>query len=77
MPSKKGEDKHKQLPGYKLSKLQYHILGWLPYFLALAALGSCTIVHRFKLPGFFYGYIVTAAYALYGMALSDYFKLGR
>ena len=75
--TKTNADKHKQLPGYKLAKLRHNILGWLPYLLSPAALGASAAVHHLRLPGFFYAYIVCAAYVLYGMAVSDYFKLGR
>ena len=73
----KNAGKHKKLPGYKLAKERHDILGWLPYLLSPAALASSAAVHHFRLPGFFYPYIVCAAYVLYGMAVSDYFALGR
>lgn len=70
-------DKHKQLPGYKLAKLQYESVSWIPYLASAAALASSTIVQKFCLPGYFYVYIACVPYLLYIMASSKYFMLGR
>jgi len=72
-----GVHKHKALPGYKLAKQQHDILGWLPYVLSIYALAATSIAHHFSLPGYFYAYLVYTAYALYVMAWSKYFSLGR
>ena len=78
LPRGAKKEKPKELAaGYKLMKHQYNILSWVPYALSFAALVSSTLVHHFKLPGYFYTYNVCAAYTLYGMAWSDYFRLGR